>query len=252
MVSSLNRTVPTEEPATNYRSVLYSSYRDHYGAANPDLYPSQSVIESYELAYRRFLPDRRDARILDAGCGNGFTMMWLKSLGYTHVVGIDGAPDQAAFCASRGLDVTHADIFEYLKTHSGWDAIFSSDVIEHLQKSEVLAFLRSIRNALAPEGRAILRTDNASCLYGMTRRYIDFTHEVSYTEASLRQVLLASSFRKIEIIDGGIPFGFKPRRLGRWLVVKVVRAVLRLAFAAEVGTDAPRLLGKCLIACAQP
>ena len=85
-------------------------------------------------------------------------------------------------------------------------------------------------------------------MYGPTMRYVDFTHEMSFTEVSLRQVLVACGFADVVITDNPVPFGLRPRRFLRWVGVRLFRAAQKAVYTIDVGYDRPRLFGKLLIA----
>ncbi|MGO9061825.1 MAG: class I SAM-dependent methyltransferase [Candidatus Binataceae bacterium] len=233
----------------DYREVLYGSYRaTHYGAVNPgDSASLSAASESYDLLFGKHLPSNRNVRLLDLGCGSGFLLEYLLRSGYSQAEGIDLSNDQVEYCKKRRLPVQRAEALEFLSDNRGWDLIISTDVIEHLRKNEVVAFLFAIRDALKPGGQVIIRTGNASSIYGPIARWCDFTHEVFFTERSLRQVLLACGFANVTVSDSVAQFGLRPKRLGRWLGLKVFRALLRAAFLLEVGVDSPHLFGKFLV-----
>ncbi|MDM8557726.1 class I SAM-dependent methyltransferase [Candidatus Parabeggiatoa sp. HSG14] len=234
----------------DYRDIIYANYRSaSYGLLNPNGFNSK-MAEGYQAAFSRFLPIDTKSRILDIGCGSGFLMQFLQQKGYKNVSGVDASIEQITFAKNNGLSVTHGDGFTFLENHQGYDLIFMTDIVEHLKKDELLKMLQRIQEALNPKGRVIMRTINASSLYGNTSRYIDFTHEISFTETSLRQILFAIGFVDIEITDSKIPFGWKPKRLARWFVIKIWRFFLAAIYTAEVGIDRPRLFGKFLISCA--
>lgn len=234
----------------HYRRLLYGSYRStHFAASNPDAGPLRaSRHESYGREIGGLLPSDSNARILDAGCGSGFLLEFLRERGYTNACGVDASQEQVDFCLGKGLSVERGDLLGFLESRKGWELIFCTDVVEHLRKDEVVCFLEAAYRALVPGGRLVVRTGNAASIYGMYLRYIDFTHETFYTEKSLSQLLLACSYTDVRVFDNQAPFGLRPKRLARWVLLKAWRAGLRLAFTLEVGTDAPRLLGKFLTA----
>ena len=164
--------------------------------------------------------------------------------------GVDASKEQADFCLKKGLAVKQANLFEFLGTGAAWDQIFCTDVIEHLHKDEVIQFLEAAYAALSPGGTLVVRTGNAASIYGMYLRYIDFTHETFYTENSLSQLLLACGFKDVRVFDNKVPFGYRPKRLARWALLKMWRTGLRMAFALEVGINAPHFLRILLIAVA--
>ncbi len=237
-----------EESMTRYRELLYASYRaTGYEAANPEGL-SDNLIESYRADLGSLLPSDKKARIVDLGCGSGFLVQFLIRDGYKNVLGVDVSKEQVEFAKGLGLPVAQSNAFEFLKENKNFDLIISTDVLEHLNKNEIVEFLSAICDALNPSGSVIIRTVNASSVYGMTLLYWDFTHEVAFTEKSLRQVLLACGFEKVWIYDTKALFGLRPKRFLRWFLLKIWRLVLMCIFTLEVGVDRPRLFGKFLVA----
>lgn len=240
----------SQEP--RYRALLYGAYRSaHFVTSNPDTEVAKaSRSESYSREFGHLLPSDRSVRILDAGCGSGFLLEFLRDRGYTNLCGVDASQEQVEYCLGKGLSVERVNLIEFLESETGWDLIFCTDVIEHLRKDEVVSFLESAYSALSSGGSLVVRTGNAASIYGMYLRYIDFTHETFYTEKSLSQLLLACGFSVVRIFDNKAPFGLRPKRLARWVLLKLWRVGLRLAFTLEVGDDAPHLFGKFLTAIA--
>ncbi len=235
---------------TDYRNLIYGSYRSNfYATVNPcDSASRKAITQSYDVIFKSYLPSDRRLRILDIGCGSGFLVEYLLSRGYSAVQGIDISAEQVAYCKTRGLPVEHAEATSYVNENNGWGFIISWDVIEHLTKGEVVAFLGAIYAALVPGGEVVIGTGNASSIYGPTARYMDFTHEMLFTESSLRQVLVACGFTDVDVRDTKACFGLRPKQFVRWMGLKLCRVALRASFMLEVGTDAPRLLGKLIFA----
>ena len=77
--------------------------------------------------------------------------------------------------------------------------VFLVDVLEHLSAKDAAETLRAVVTALRPGGQLVLRTPNANSSFASRYRYIDATHERSYTEVSLRSHLLAIGFVDIAI-----------------------------------------------------
>jgi cyclopropane fatty-acyl-phospholipid synthase-like methyltransferase len=233
---------------SDYRDRLYSSYvTDLYGVTNTSALTA-AQLESYTAELREFLPPGKDSRVLDAGCGSGLLLEALAQWGYVHVEGVDRSPQQVEVCRKKGLNVTEGDILAYLRSATArYDAIFCTDLIEHLTKDELIALFDAARAALVPGGRFIVRTINASGGSAEVMRYCDLTHENSFNEQSIVQVFSATGFTNISIRDNPVPFGLRPRRLLRWLAWRVVYSARRLMLVTEMGVDAPRLLGKLII-----
>jgi cyclopropane fatty-acyl-phospholipid synthase-like methyltransferase len=231
-----------------YRELLYASYRTgHYEAINPGEL-SQFQIEDYRSQLTDFLPRELKAKIVDLGCGKGFLVQFLLRQGYENVVGVDTSREQAEFAKNLGLPVVHSDALDFLRVTRNLNLVICTDLVEHFSKNEIVTFLRLVYEALAPDGSVLIRTINCSSIAGATARYTDFTHETGFTERSLRQVLVACGFESVVITDSKVPFGWRPKRIVRWALFKLWRAVLRTILAVELGSARPRLLGTELIA----
>lgn len=232
---------------TAYRKILYNSYRSTiYEFSNSDDF--ESKIEGYRHEFKTLMPEDKQAKILDLGCGSGYLVYFFIKEGYKNITGIDNSIEQVEFANSQQLPVIRAEALDFLKTNQGFDVILLTDLIEHFQKNEIVELLKVIYESLNPGGYAIIRTGNASCIYGTTMRYIDFTHEIGFTEKSFRQILLAIGFDRVFIDDNKPRFGWKLKRLFRFILFKIWRIILKLIYFIEVGEDCPKLFGKLLIA----
>jgi 2-polyprenyl-3-methyl-5-hydroxy-6-metoxy-1,4-benzoquinol methylase len=229
-----------------YRNILYSSYNQIYSSINSSKL-TDDVVAQWSKAYSHFLPKNLNAKIADIGCGTGLFLSFLKTKGYRNLTGVDGSASQVEIAKNKGLKVVQGDAEIFIKDNRNIDLITIFDVVEHFHKDEFIHFLVNAKNSLSENGSILIRTINAASLYGGESRYIDYTHETSFTETSLRQVLGACGFKDIQITDNQIPFGLRPRRFFRWLALKVLRRVQRFIFLIEVGVDAPVLYGKFLI-----
>ena len=208
----------------------------------------------YDLAARQwarilpsFVPKDRAAAILDAGCGAGHFLYSLQRLGYTNTLGIDQSDAMLGKARSMGVTrVERADLFEYLPAHPNtFDMIVSSDVIEHLSKDEVFVFLEAIRKALKPGGTAFIRTGNAGSFLAGRIRYIDFTHEIGFTEESLTTVLRLSGFENVTVHGLG-PVTHDLRSFLRVCLWRVLRFALRWCWMIQQGTGRGNLKQKPL------
>ncbi len=159
------------------------------------------VSDQYYSIYKRLLPESRDSRILDIGCGTGHFLYLLKKLGYTNYLGIDVSSESINFCNDWITNrVQKADCYTFLKDREEkWDLIIMSDVIEHMDKHRIIKNLKLIYLSMLMGGTLIIKTpnlDNPLCAY---TRYHDFTHQIGFTGNSLVQVLRLSGFNEISI-----------------------------------------------------
>lgn len=212
-------------------------------------------LAAAEEGYSQLLPvlPERSAPVLDFGCGGGEFLAYLKSQGFTDIAGIDRSKEQVARCVERGLSQVEpiTDSVAWLKSHPGhFAAIVLNDVLEHIAKPEIISTLEAIRTALRPGGKVVIKVPNAANAFGLVARYLDFTHEVAFTEHSLRQVLLAAGFDGIAV--GGIETQWRPtiKRTLYWAANRAYQVMHHGLYVAAVGADAPVVMSKLLLASA--
>lgn len=241
-----------EQPGT-YRQVLYSRYwSTQFSTLNPE--HAQDRTPELEADYRDLLPQRRDARILDVGCGMGHFLRYVQAKGYANAIGVDVSPDQVEFCRSHELPNVELveDLFGYLERSAGtFDFINMSDVIEHFNKDEIVRLLLLLHKALTPDGRLVIRAPNIVGICGLYGRYNDFTHEIAFSEQSMRQILLATGFQAILVREARVAVVWRPKRILFLMARRLWFIILRLLYTLELGTDRPTIYSKNLIASAR-
>lgn len=224
---------------TSLRRRLYgvyvSSHLGTYRDISLDAFRQDRRIFEAHLA--RHLPADRQAPILDLGCGYGSFLHYLSRKGYGNAQGVDVSEEQIA--AARRLGVERAQVAEaaaFLEARPGaFDLIVALDFFEHFSKDEVLHLLDCAREALRPGGRLILRVPNGDSPFASWIRYADFTHELMFTPASVRQVLRAAGFTPLGVYPLE-PVVHGPASLARWLLWKGVKQLARLYLLIEQGT----------------
>jgi 2-polyprenyl-3-methyl-5-hydroxy-6-metoxy-1,4-benzoquinol methylase len=165
---------------------FWASYsEDHFWRLN-DKSKVKDSAPYYARLFDSLLPSDRAARIIDIGCGGGHFLYYLKAKGYSNLEGVDMAPGLVDFVREQiWPNVHNGDALEYLKKNADkYDAIVANDFIEHLPKNAIIQFLFCALAALRPGGMLLLKTPNMSNLFASRHRYVDFTHEVGFTEYS--------------------------------------------------------------------
>lgn len=155
-------------------------------------------LKQFEYNYRKHFPDDRNTKILDIGIGRGEMLTCMKNWGYSNSFGIDISPSTVKFCKSLGLECTLVDdTVEWLMENKDTFALITLlDVLEHIKKENVVAFVQALRDALKPDGILIIQVPNSQSPDFQLHRYNDITHEVGYVEHSLSQVLIAAGIQK--------------------------------------------------------
>ena len=224
---------------------VYDSYRSA-GFHDTD---SLSVSEGYSQLLQ-WMPSL-GAPILDLGCGGGEFLEFLQSKGFTNLHGIDRSLQQVARCQERGLTGIEVviDSTQWLQERKQkFSCVVLNDVLEHIPKQEIVPTLNAIRSALISGGCVIIKVPNAANAFGLVARYLDFTHEVAFTEHSLKQVLIASMFADIDVSGMRTQWRWTLKRSAYWLMNTAYQRMHRALYIAAVGTDAPTILSKLLIA----
>lgn len=197
-----------------------------------------SIIMPYLRQYfTRFLPDDRQASILDVGCGSGEFLIFLQNMGYTNISGIDLSEEQIEIARKRGLkNVQVAEAIDYLTYHKVKYALITAhDVIEHFPKDKILEFMDALYNSLITDGYVILSTINAECLFGARYRYGDFTHEVSFTHGSISHILRVTGFEVIGIFPKE-PIIHGIKSFIRWFIWGIIKQVIKFYILVETGS----------------
>jgi O-antigen chain-terminating methyltransferase len=117
-------------------------------------------------------------RVLDIGCGRGEFLTLMRDLGIA-AQGIDLSEESVAQCRQNGLDAEVADLYLYLaaQPEAAFDAIFSSQVVEHLDPHRLPEMIALCATRLRRGGLLAIETPNPECLaIFATHFYLDPTH----------------------------------------------------------------------------
>jgi SAM-dependent methyltransferase len=225
---------------TEYRTRIYAQYGSRFqdAPATFDLDRARRWGRACDHYLRGWLPERKNASIVDLACGGGNLLQFFQDRGYSNVAGVDISPEQVQLSRQVVRHVEQEDVLVYLARHERkFDLITALDLIEHFKKDEVLMFLDRCFRALAPGGRLILSTPNAESPWGSVCRYGDFTHEVGFNPDALHRVMSLVGFEDLASREGGpIPFGYSMVSSIRYVLWKMIWAGLGAWNLVETGT----------------
>jgi len=211
------------------------------------------MYAALELNYGPYLPENKDARILDLGCGSGLLLEYLDFKGYTNILGVD--VDEVALSKVdkkfKG-NIKHInDLLVFLKSESKkFDMIIAKDVIYYFPPENIIAYMQSITAALNKDGSIIVEVFNGALLTAPYTAAKDFGIVNIFTEKSVRSVLESSLLQVDEV------FGVRKiqrrglKNLIYLLGVFMWHLILRSIFLLERGVDDgnPKILTKSIIA----
>lgn len=145
----------------------------------------------------------KDQFVVEAACGHGSFLCWLRNRGFSNSLGIDSSPEQIALARSAELRVEIEDVGEWLKMQPDEtvNKIVGIDLIEHLSKDAFVGFLSGCQRVLRKDGHLILRYPNGdSPLVGLNL-FNDITHIWTYTSTAMRSVSAMCGFADAEFVD---------------------------------------------------
>ena len=143
-------------------------------------------------------------RVLDIGCGHGEFLQLLQEHGH-EAVGIDIDPAMVATCRQLGLTAYEGDAGDWLAgQETQFDAIFSSNVIEHLEAQQVQRWIRQAYDALRPGGMLLIGTPNPESLIVQFHEFWrDPTHVRLYSRQLIEFFFADAGFCNIQNSNNG-------------------------------------------------
>ncbi len=239
----------------NWKQRVYDSYMSN-GFTESHNRPKEFEIQYkyFKLNYLKYMPLDKNCKILDLGCGMGQFLDFCIKQGYKNCEGVDISRENVNYLKKMfgsKVSVFEASAVDYLENkHDDYDAIVFNDVIEHLSKKEIFETLDIIKRALKPGGVCFIKTPNMANPYVSTvGRYIDITHEVGFTEISMRQVLRAIGFVRIEVIGTDI-YVLNPIISILAKCISAINNVVLYFFAALYGRTTIKIYEKDILAVA--
>jgi 2-polyprenyl-3-methyl-5-hydroxy-6-metoxy-1,4-benzoquinol methylase len=117
----------------------------------------QNYVEEVETL-REFLPN--SGRVLDVGCSVGWLLGYIQKLGLYELEGLEPSPFMAQIAQERlGIPI-HTQYLHELEGEARYDAIFITDVIEHVNPEDQAVFMQAIMRLLKEGGFLLVKTPN--------------------------------------------------------------------------------------------
>ncbi len=140
-------------------------------------------------------PGENCRRLLDVGCGTGYSMVWLqRRFQFREVYGVDLSPHASVFWRTRGLDTVALGSADRLPFAEGeFDMVTCFDVIYQLNDERASAAIREMNRVLRPGGLLFIREPAYQWMRGAHDVAVG-THR-RYTLTDLRRLLVAHGFK---------------------------------------------------------
>ena len=223
---------------SDYRERIYADYAAAIQDAKPefDAPVARSWSAAYDSYFKGWMPGEKNAAVADLACGGGRLLYFFKERGYANLAGVDVSPTQVRLARQVVPNVVEGSVQAFLDANPNrFDLIAGLDIVEHLDKHAVLAFLDGCHGALKPGGRLILQTPNADSPWSNSIRYGDFTHEVCFNPNSLGRLMKLCGFNAPESREMGPPKGYSLAATLRGWLWRVIRLKWMLLNRIETG-----------------
>lgn len=114
---------------------------------------------------KRYLPRKKNLKILDAGCGTGLLMKKLEDFG--DVWGVDISPEAIKFSKARGIkNVSLSSVEKLPFQNKFFDIVVSVDVLYHQKVGSDAQALKEFSRVLKPGGFLIVKVPAFDWLRG--------------------------------------------------------------------------------------
>ena len=238
----------------NYRKAFYNNYYSTKSNKGNDYFNISQSTHWNKATLTRikdWLPENKNINILDVGCGSGNLLMLFKNQGYADLTGIDISSEQisVAKALNTNINFINIDIKSFLETSKDkFDLITAFDVVEHLDKEELLETLRLIYDRLNDNGLLIIQTPNAESPWFGAVAFGDFTHEWFYTPSSLEDILLKSGFKNYEV-KASKPVFTSLKSSIRKILWELINIKYKIENLSETGSIGSGIYSRVFLAC---
>ena len=184
--------VTSDASGLSLDSYKYVGFEDAFRGSTDD-------IRERLASYVPYFQDTTE--VLDAGCGRGEFLELLRERGVPSL-GIDLNREMVEQCQELGLTVDVGDLLSFLQRQpdKSLGGLFASQVVEHLEPDYLLKALDAAFHKLRPGSKIILETINVASWSAFFESYVrDITHTMPLHPETLRYLVTASGFQKVEI-----------------------------------------------------
>jgi SAM-dependent methyltransferase len=202
-------------------------YERYYEVTYQDLGKRGGVWRSLAGYLQRYVPT--SAAVLDLGAGYcGF----INNINAAEKHALDQSPLLEQFVA-KDVKAHVGDVADLSRFADGtFDAVFASNLLEHLDDDPLAATLAEVARVLRKGGRFIVMQPNFA--YAWRNYFDDFTHRRVFTHISLRDVLRTQGFEVTTIKKKFTPYSMRSSMPAHpWLVSLYLRSPFK-PFAGQM------------------
>jgi glycosyltransferase involved in cell wall biosynthesis/SAM-dependent methyltransferase len=200
-------------PAIGYRREVGDWQPAHSYAGFEDVFRGpEDFIRERQRVYLPYLVDHDP--VIDVGCGRGEMLDLLADVGVKSF-GVDLDESMVERGNEKGLRTVLADGIAFLheQPEGSIGAVFSAQVIEHLEYDNLVRFHEEAYRALQPGGVFIAETVNPHSIRAFKSFWTDLTHRVPIFPEVAVMLCLVAGFSEAMVI---FPNGTGELELDRW------------------------------------
>lgn len=182
----------------------------------------------------------RNPRIVDAGCGTGGLLRFLKAQGYNNTKGFDLSDDGLRISRERGLSVERADVADIGKLYEKGtiDVLVCNDVLCYFSPAEVRKITDNIHRLLSTEGLCLVNLPAFRTFSGI--------HDLSVgikTRFTKRDIAIMFDLKKYALLETTYwPFLLSPAVfLARLMQQVILRANPDIEIKSDIDLPPPGL-----------
>ena len=140
--------------------------------------PTLDEVARYKIELKKsgFIINN-EASVLEIGFGNGGFLAYARKSS-KNIIGVELNDQLIELANEAGFHAIHYSNFSKLKK-CNYDLIVAFDVLEHVDKLDVIQFISSVKGLLKPGGTFIARVPNGDSPFSMVNQNGDLTHKIS-------------------------------------------------------------------------
>lgn len=200
-------------------------------------------IEYYRFNFGKELDKiklNKRVSVLELGPGKGEFIFFLKKFGIDDIDIFDNDINIVNFLNKKykvSNSILSTDISLVKNKLRKYDSIVAVQLLEHLPIESYSAFIRTIYSKLKKGGYIIIVVPNANNPLGLIERYGDLQHQNSFTEQSLKDLVINSNISNYDINIKGYyipPYSFI--NIIRIIMQKILHILLLIIMIINGGT----------------
>lgn len=129
---------------------------------------------------KKYLSNKKNLNILDAGCGTGLLAKKLQIFG--SVTGVDINPEAIKYSRKRGIKTHLSSIAKLPFKENTFDLVVCVDVLYHQQVENDVSALKEFKRILKPGGIAIVKVPAYNWLRGSHDKIVHTKHRYTKNE----------------------------------------------------------------------